>query len=177
MENHICENTMSLVHHSSHILVFPSFQSFVVSGYFGVLTNKSCEISFPYKKIDFMTELICQPLLIIIIVLKGFQLPLFKAPTSWPSLPALLKIFFPLLSFLFHPHTGNLPLALIQHNSNLPYSQLMDLNKYQKGNFTSLPVAIYQKCIFNCLNPFTNIWGYLNLWDYFWFIFRSWLFL
>ena len=104
MENHICENTMSLVHHSSHILVFPSFQSFVVSGYFGVLTNKSCEISFPYKKIDFMTELICQPLLIIIIVLKGFQLPLFKAPTSRPSLPALLKIFFPSSPFYSTPH-------------------------------------------------------------------------
>ena len=35
----------------------------------------------------------------------------------------------------------------------------MDLNKYQMGDFTSSPIAMYQKSIFNCLNPFTNISG------------------
>ena len=36
----------------------------------------------------------------------------------------------------------------------------MDLNKYQKS-------------IFNLLNPFTNISGYLNLWDIFSVVFRQ----
>ena len=49
----------------------------------------------------------------------------------------------------------------------------MSLNKYQKGDFASSPVAIYQKLILNCLNLFTNISGYLNLWDSFRFIFRQ----
>ena len=38
----------------------------------------------------------------------------------------------------------------------------MGLNKYQKGDFANLPIAIYQKSIFNCLNPFKNISGYKN---------------
>ena len=33
----------------------------------------------------------------------------------------------------------------------------MGLNKYQKGDFTSLTMAIYQKSVFYFLNPFTNI--------------------
>ena len=49
----------------------------------------------------------------------------------------------------------------------------MGLNKYQKGDFTSLTMAIYQKSVFYFLNPFTNISGYLNLWDIFRFIFRQ----
>ena len=40
-----------------------------------------------------------------------------------------------------------------------------------KGDFTSSTVAFYQKLIFK--NPFTNISGYLNLWDIFRFIFRQ----
>ena len=47
-------------------------------------------------------------------------------------------------------------------------SLLLGLNKYQKGDFTSSTVAFYQKSIFNLLNPFTNISGYLNR-----FIFRQ----
>ena len=49
----------------------------------------------------------------------------------------------------------------------------MRLNKHQKGYFTRSPVTIYQKSIFNCLNPFTNISGNLNLWDIFRFIFKQ----
>ena len=30
------------------------------------------------------------------------------------------------------------------------------------GDFNSLHVGIYQKLVFNCLNPFTNISGYLD---------------
>ena len=30
------------------------------------------------------------------------------------------------------------------------------------GDFNSLHVTIYQKLVFNCLNPFTNISGYLD---------------
>ena len=55
-----------------------------------------------------------------------------------------------------HPHSGNPPSAWIWH-INLLYIQLTGLSKYQKGDFTSSPVAIYQKSIFNCLNPFANI--------------------
>ena len=46
----------------------------------------------------------------------------------------------------------------------------MGLNKYQKGDFTSSTLASCQKSIFDFLNPFTNISGYLNLWDIFMFI-------
>ena len=49
----------------------------------------------------------------------------------------------------------------------------MGLNKYQKGDFTSSTVAFYQKLIFDSLNPFTNISGYLNWWDIFWLIFKQ----
>ena len=49
----------------------------------------------------------------------------------------------------------------------------MTLNKYQKGDSTSSTVAFYQKSIFGFLNPFTNISGYLDLWDIFRFIFRQ----
>ena len=49
----------------------------------------------------------------------------------------------------------------------------MDLNKYQKGDFPSSTAAFYQKSIFDSLNTFTNIPGYLNLWDIFRFIFRQ----
>ena len=50
----------------------------------------------------------------------------------------------------------------------------MGLNKYQNGDFTSSPVAIYQKSIFKHLNTSTNISaGYLNLWGIFRFIFRQ----
>ena len=49
----------------------------------------------------------------------------------------------------------------------------MDLNKHKKGGFTSSIFTFYQKSIFDLLNPFTNISGYLNLWDLFRFIFRQ----
>ena len=49
----------------------------------------------------------------------------------------------------------------------------MGLNKYQNCDFTSTTVAFYQKSIFDFLNPFTDISGYLNLWDIFRFIFRQ----
>ena len=49
----------------------------------------------------------------------------------------------------------------------------MCLNKYQKGDFTSSTVAFYHKSNFDLLDPFTNISGYLNLWDIFRFIFRQ----
>ena len=41
------------------------------------------------------------------------------------------------------------------------------------GGFTSSTIAFYQKSIFDFLNPFTNISGYLNLTDIFRFIFRQ----
>ena len=37
----------------------------------------------------------------------------------------------------------------------------------------SSAVAFYQKSVFDFLNPFTDILGYLNLWDIFRFIFRQ----
>ena len=43
--------------------------------------------------------------------------------------------------------------ALIQH-TNLPYTQLMGLNKYQMGDCTNSTVSLYQKSIFDFLNPF-----------------------
>ena len=49
----------------------------------------------------------------------------------------------------------------------------MGLNKYQMGDFTSSTVAFYQKSVFDFLNPFTKMSGYLNLWDVFRFIFRQ----
>ena len=49
----------------------------------------------------------------------------------------------------------------------------MGLDKYQKGDFTSSPVAVYQKPILNCLKPLTNISDYLNLWNIFRLIFRQ----
>ena len=49
----------------------------------------------------------------------------------------------------------------------------MGLKYYQKCDFTSSTIAFYQKSIFEFLNPFTNISGYLNLWDIFRFIFRK----
>ena len=45
----------------------------------------------------------------------------------------------------------------------------MDLNIYQKGDFTGSTVIF----CFDILNPFTNISGYLNLWDIFRFIYRQ----
>ena len=50
-------------------------------------------------------------------------------------------------------------------------TKLTGLNKYQKGDFTSSPIAVYRKSIFNYLNPFKNISGYLNLWRIFRFVF------
>ena len=44
-----------------------------------------------------------------------------------------------------------------------PYTQLTGLNKCQKGDFASSTVAFYQKSIFDFLNPFTNLSGYLHL--------------
>ena len=55
------------------------------------------------------------------------------------------------------------PPALIQH-TNLSYTYLMGLNKYQKCDCTSSNVTLYQKSIFDFLNP---------LWDIFRFIFRQ----
>ena len=45
----------------------------------------------------------------------------------------------------------------------------MDLNIYQKGDFTGSTVIF----CFDILNPFTNISGYLNLWDIFRFIYSQ----
>ena len=49
----------------------------------------------------------------------------------------------------------------------------MDLNPYEKGDFTSSTVTFYQKSIFDFLNPFTDKSSYLGLWDIFRFIFRQ----
>ena len=49
----------------------------------------------------------------------------------------------------------------------------MGLNNYQKGDFTSSTVALYQKSFFYFLNLFTNTSDYLNLWDIFRFTFRQ----
>ena len=62
------------------------------------------------------------------------------------------------------------PTPALNRHSNLPYTCL---NKYQKGDFTSSTVTFCQKSIFDFSNPFTNITGYLHLWDIFRFIFRQ----
>ena len=49
----------------------------------------------------------------------------------------------------------------------------MGLNKYQKCDCTSSAVAFHQKSVFDFLNPFTDISGYLNLWNIFRFVFRQ----
>ena len=49
----------------------------------------------------------------------------------------------------------------------------MGLNKYQKCDCTSSAVAFHQKSVFDFLNPFTAISGYLNLWNIFRFVFRQ----
>ena len=79
--------------------------------------------------------------------LKSVSPPLFSVPPDF-------KVFQTIPPTLTQP-----PPALIRH-TNLPYT---NLNKYQKGDFTSSTVAFYQKSIFDFLNPFTDILGYLNL--------------
>ena len=92
----------------------------------------------------------------IIIIVRGSNPPLFKAPTSSPSLPSL----FPLPLFLFHPILRNFTqFPPPSHNPLLPFSDsatFHSVNKYQKCDFTSSTAAFYQKSIFNHLNPFTN---------------------
>ena len=96
-----------------------------------------------------------------IIVRKGVPVPLFKAPTSWTSLPPppflkclfTLHLLFHLLSRYFRqspPPPSRNPLVLLIRPTNL------GSNKYQKGGFTSSTVTFYQNSIFNLLNPFTN---------------------
>ena len=66
---------------------------------------------------------------------------------------------------------------MVDHSKGVPALPLLlplaGLNKYQKSDFTSSTVAFYQKSLFDLLNPFTNISGYLNLWNIFRFILRQ----
>ena len=96
------------------------------------------QFAYPLKII------ICPPLVFILPSFKVFQI---VPPPS-------------------HPHAGNTLPAITWH-TNLPYTSLTSLNRYQRGDFTSSPIDIYQKSILNCLNLFTYISGYLNLWDIF----------
>ena len=115
------------------------------------------------------------------IVQKGIPAPLFRIPTSLDrACPLFLKIFY-LPSFPFHPFLGyfrkfphfhaNPSCPNLTHQ--FPYTKLRGINKYRKGNFTNSTATFYQKSIFNFLNPFANISGYLNLWNTFRFIFRQ----
>ena len=65
------------------------------------------------------------------------------------------------------------PPPALTRPTNLPDTELTGLNTYQKDDFTSSTVAFYQKSVFNLLNPFKNISGYLNLCDISRFIFRQ----
>ena len=81
----------------------------------------------------------------------------------------ILNSLFLLPSFLFHPllscyrqlpqpyATSSCPKMSYQHSLHI-----MGLNKYQKDDFATSTFAFYQKSIFNFLNPFANISGYLN---------------
>ena len=84
--------------------------------------------------------------------------------------PPLVSILPPFKVFQIvppsHLHASNTPPTITWH-TNLPYTSLTGLNRYQMGDFTSSPIEIYQKSILNCLNLFTYISGYLNLWDIF----------
>ena len=113
--------------------------------------------------------------------MQSLTLILKHSPLDTSCSP-LFKIFFPVPSILFYPFLRYFiqspptltqsPPTLIQH-INLPYTQLTNLSKCKKGDFTSSNIAFYQKSIFNFLNLFTNISGYLNLWNIFSFIFRQ----
>ena len=90
------------------------------------------------------------------IVRKRIPVPPFKALISWPSLPPVFKIFvsphlfsvpLPFQVFQTVPPSSCNPPTLIGP-INLPYTWLTSLNKYQKGDFTSLTVAFDQKSIF-----------------------------
>ena len=105
-----------------------------------------------------------------LIVRKGVPAPPFLrcSPLDAVCHHPFLKSLFPLPSFLLHPlkvfqsvppTLTQPPPALIQP-TNLPYTQLTGLNKYQKGNFTSSTVACCQKSIFHLLNPCITISGY-----------------
>ena len=109
--------------------------------------------------------------------------PLLKSPCPSPCLAPLFKIFVSSL-LLSIPPTFKIfqavPSTLMQSLScpNPIYQPSlhiinMGLNNYQKADFTSSPVVISQKSIFNYLNPFINVSGYLNLWDTFRFSFRQ----
>ena len=99
--------------------------------------------------------------------------PLSKAPTPWPSLPPLFKIFVfpPLLSVpppfkvfkTVSPTLTQCHTALIRPTNFLWFKQM------SKGRFYQSNCQFYQKSIFNLLNSFTNH----NLLDIFSFIFRQ----
>ena len=114
---------------------------------------------------------------------KGVPVPTFlrHLPLD-PSWTSILKSLFPLPSFLFHPPfkvfqtvplTLTRPLLTFFWHNNLPLTKLTRLNKYQKCHFTSSTVAFYRKLIFNFLNSFKNISGYLNSWNIFRLIFTQ----
>ena len=43
----------------------------------------------------------------------------------------------------------------------------MGLNKYQKGDFTGSTITFYQKSILDFLNPFTNIYQIILIYEIF----------
>ena len=105
---------------------------------------------------------------------------LFKVPTPWPSLPPFFKSLLPLPFFLFHPllrYFRQFPPP--SHNPLLPLpntpTSLYIINRFKqisKRCFYQFNCCFLSN-IFDFLNPFTNISGYLNLWDIFRFILRQ----
>ena len=111
----------------------------------------------------------------------GFQPPFLRHPPLDPACTPFFKIFVSLTLFsvpppfkVFQtviPTLTQLPPALIQH-TNLPYT-ITRFKQLSKGWFYQFNCRFLSKINFYFLNPFTNISGYLNLWDIFRFIFRQ----
>ena len=111
---------------------------------------------------------------------KGVPAPPFlRRPPLDPACLFFSKSLFPFPSFPIQPPFKSfqtVPPTLTQYpnSTHQPSLHIMKgLYKYQNGDFTSSIVAFYQESILDFLNPFTNISGYLNLWDIFRFIFRE----
>ena len=72
---------------------------------------------------------------------------------------AFMTLHLPLTIFCKHPH-ATLSCSNPRHQPSLHI--INGFKQCQKGDFTSSTVTFYQKSIFDFLNPFTNISGYLK---------------
>ena len=108
---------------------------------------------------------------------------LFMTPTPWPSLFPLFKIIVssPIFSIpppfkVFQtvpPPSPRRPPWFPNPTHQPSLHMINEFKQISKGWFYQFTCWYLSKINFNCLNPFTNISGYLDLWDIFMFIFRQ----